>query len=92
MTWVVALKDFAWKPTQGTTVDFKEGDKYNMPKEAADKLLVEGKVKPTTASKKGAETASAVEDAIKASSGNPELGPGMTDSSTADSIGAFNRR
>jgi hypothetical protein len=89
MSWVVAVKDFSWKPTMNTTVDFKEGEKYNMPKEAADKLIEEGKVKPTSASnKKGANTTGAVEDAIEASSGNPELGPGSASSATADSIGA----
>jgi len=51
MSWVTAEKDFSWKPTQTMTVDFKKGDKYNMPKEAAEKLAAEGKVtlssKPT---------------------------------------------
>ncbi len=53
MTWVTALKRFSWKPTVNTTIDFKEGDKYNMPREAATALAEAGNVKISTKEKNG---------------------------------------
>ena len=92
MSWVTALRDFSWKPTPRTTIDFRKGDKYNMPKEAAEKLITEGKVRSSSKGKdNGGDTVdtATVDHAIEVSEGGentPE--EGSASSAGASSIGA----
>lgn len=44
MVWVVASRNFSWKPNPRTTIDFREGQVYNMPRASADELIGAGKV------------------------------------------------
>lgn len=54
MTWVRFIKDFSFKPTVNSTIDYKFGHVVNVVQRCADEAIAKGAAEPLAAPKKTA--------------------------------------